>query len=621
MSGIAATYCFERTVEADWLDQMLVRARHRGDERTQWTGKCAALGVCDADRREIAHQVVTNGTLYNSGSLRRELVASGRVFTGESDAEVIRNAYEQWGVDCVRRFNGAFAFALWDEKTRSLFCARDQVGLKPLFYASANGVFACASEPKMIFGVPVIAKRPNEGLIGDYLSGRLHYNTESFFEGVCRLLPAHYLIVRADGSQEVRRYWDVREGSADAPATLEGCAEKFLELIQNSLKARLNGVTEPAMALSGGLDSPSLLILTEELLRSGQNGRNPVQTFSLVYSDKFADERDAIELVVKQTGANASFLTVDTGFAFDDLRKMIRHLDEPVVSLGVIIWWYIKKLAHQHGARRLINGHGPDELFAGINLNYFSDLIRSFDFGTLGREVSGYRQANYYQHNMSATSLIWNFGVKPLVPTRIKRLFKPGIPEWIDGDFARKVQLDRRLEATVPRHFPATFDQIIYEAFVSSFTPLVLNCEEACAAAFNIENSSPYLDVPLVEFAFSLPREMKIREGMTKLVQREAMQAKLPATITTKTEKTLIPTVIDHWLRDTSWGQIEEIYWSSQLRQRGYVDCGKMDEIFKRYGSGGKGSAGPEWTALNPLRRPLWRAVGLELWFQECMDK
>ncbi|MBW2059864.1 MAG: asparagine synthase (glutamine-hydrolyzing), partial [Deltaproteobacteria bacterium] len=238
--------------------------------------------------------ITYNGEIYNFLEIREELRKRGHRFRSNTDSEVILHSYEQWGVDCLRRFNGMWAFALWDGKKRRLFCARDRFGIKPFYFCREGDRFLFASEIKAILAYPRVRRIPNDACIYPYLAyGHLDTTGETFFKGIEQLRGGHYLTVDLESRRiALSRYWDIKPETAASGKSDKTYADEFLELFTDAVRMRLRSDVTVGTCLSGGLDSSSIVCITSRLL-----GNNGLRTFSSCFEDERYDERPFIDEV------------------------------------------------------------------------------------------------------------------------------------------------------------------------------------------------------------------------------------------------------------------------------------------------------------------------------------
>jgi asparagine synthase (glutamine-hydrolysing) len=317
--------------------------------------------------------VVYNGEIYNYLELREELKARGHTFRTATDTEVILCAYEEWGEACLERFNGMWAFALWDGHRQQLFCARDRFGIKPFYYVWDGTTFAFASEIKALLQMPDITRRPNEPVIYDYLRyGHLDHSEETFFTGIKQFPPAHFLLLRPTRQFSLRRYWDlIPDRRAEPLFTSDASyAERFYSLFEDAVRLRLRSDVPIGTCLSGGLDSSAIVCVANKLLLD-ENVIDPdlvgerQRTFSSCFDDRQYDERQYIQAVLALTGAEPNYTFPKGGELLDALTKLMWHQDEPFGSTSIYAQWRVMEKTAERGVKVLLDGQGGDELLAG----------------------------------------------------------------------------------------------------------------------------------------------------------------------------------------------------------------------------------------------------------------
>ena len=303
-------------------------------------------------------QVVFNGEIYNHADLRPQLEAAGHRYHTRSDTETIVHAYEQWGDDCVQRFRGMFAFAIWDAPRRRLLLARDRLGVKPLYWAWAGDRLLFASEIKAILESGLIAARANEAVLPEVLATRATAGEETLFRGIHKLMPGHVLTM-ADGHVQQRRYWDVPSAPEPA-ATAKGRAddaEAFRALLDESVRMRLMSDVPLGVFLSGGIDCSAIAGLMAR--RVGK-----LQTFSVAFEDRACNELEYAREVAASIGAEHHEVIVGERDFFGALPRLIWHEDEPIAHPSSVPLYFVSELARRH-VKVVLTGEGSDELLAG----------------------------------------------------------------------------------------------------------------------------------------------------------------------------------------------------------------------------------------------------------------
>ena len=290
--------------------------------------------------------LVFNGEIYNYIELREELILKGHRFHSKSDSEVILHAYEEWGTDCLRQFNGMWAFAIWDNRQKRLFCARDRFGIKPFYYALVNGSFLFASEIKALLTHPDAGKLPEPETLGTYLAwGVSDHSEKTMFEGIFQLRPAHWMMVTSEGPQEPSRYWDITINPSIQPEISDDdAASGLLESLLSATRLHLRSDVPVGTCLSGGIDSSTLTVLINNLIRDEAPASVGARqkTFSAVFTDKRFDESRYIDEIVNATGVDAYRVEPTPEQLWDDIDRLVWAQDEPFGSLSI----YAQYLRH-----------------------------------------------------------------------------------------------------------------------------------------------------------------------------------------------------------------------------------------------------------------------------------
>jgi len=378
MCGIAGIVAVDRL--DDSVRERAVRMRdviaHRGpDEEGLYCDGIAALAhrrlsIVDlsAGQQPLSNEdgsiwVVFNGEIYNHADVRPSLAAHGHRYRTKSDTETIVHAYEQWGDDCVRRFRGMFAFALWDAPRRRLLLTRDRLGVKPLYWCRAGDVLLFGSEIKAILESGLIGAQPNYAVLPEVLSTRYTSGTETLFVGIHKLLPGHQLVFE-DGNISIRQYWDLPTGAhADRPEERRGRSDadivaEFRALLTESVRLRLMSDVPLGMFLSGGIDSSAIAALMARMID------RPLQTFSVAFKERAFNELAYARDVADAIGAERHEVVIDDRDFFGALPKLVWHEDEPIAHPSSVPLYCVSALARQH-VTVVLTGEGSDELLAG----------------------------------------------------------------------------------------------------------------------------------------------------------------------------------------------------------------------------------------------------------------
>jgi asparagine synthase (glutamine-hydrolysing) len=601
--GLCGIVELECPPERARVDAMLDGLAHRGpDGRGAFEGDGVCLGhlrlaiidLSDAGLEPFASddgrlQLVFNGEIYNYLELREELRARGHVFRTQTDTEVLLAGYREWGERCVDHFNGMWAFAIWDSGRRTLFCSRDRLGIKPLYYRLEGSRFAFASEPWVLRGE---APRANLGAVRDYLEhGYLDQGDETFFDGVLRLPPAHSLTFGADGLR-LARYWQVeaREPPRDPVAAVR---ETFLDAVRLQLRADVPVGT----ALSGGIDSSSIAVAVAE------HGHERQQTVTAYFEDAGFDERPYARAVVERTGADAHWVSFTAGDLVENLPAIVRAQGEPFGSTSICAGWYVMREANRAGLTVMLDGQGGDELFGGYRAYFgyrLSDLLRAGRLVEATSELRAFAAVN--GPRWAAVAL-----VNPHVPERVRLAVRSrarGASTLVAPDLV--AQSHYLPNGTV---FPDRLRRQLHLVLTRRGLPELLRYEDRNSMAHSLEARVPLLDHRLVELAFSLPGDELIRRGETKSVLRRALADLLPPQVRERRDKLGFVTPEGRFLRGPLGELAQDAFASRSFAERGFVDAAAARRRLERHRRG-ELDAGFE----------LWRALNLELWAQEFLD-
>jgi len=563
--------------------------------------------------------IIHNGEIYNHIELREELKGKGHRFRSNTDTEVVVHSYEEWGTGCLQRFNGMWAFAIWDGRERKLFCSRDRFGIKPFYYYFDGKRFLFASEIKAIIEADFVQRKPNNQAIFDYLAyGIEDFSEDTFFSGIKRLNSGHYLEFFPGRTKlEIQRYYDIPLDHRLSQLTDDEYMQRFKELLEDSIRLRLISDVPIGSCLSGGLDSSSIVCLIDRLLmKEGLKlpGAEGIQnTFSVRFDDKRCDEGAYINDVIKNTNVDARF-TYLTGEALGkDLSALIWHQEEPFISTRSYAQWELYKLVKQHGIRVALDGQGGDELLAGYNRYYpalIAYLARSFQWKKLARE--SYFHCRLQGSSKACRNLITT-GYH-LSPRSLKRWIRKATR--VDGRPCLRNEFTDGLIEYPFRNGDVSFagnnffNRYLYEVFTSSHLPRLLRHQDKNSMAHSVESRLPFLDHRLVEFAFSMPWDQKIRRGTRKYILRNAMRGLIPESVRNRQDKIGFNTPEDIWIKKYYKDEFFDIINSPSFQQRPYFDTREMKQEINNYLRGRRN-----------IESTIWVWIVLELWLRMFIDQ
>jgi len=553
--------------------------------------------------------VTYNGEIYNHVELREELRAKGYRFRSASDTEVLLAAYQEWNEACVTRFNGMFAFAIWDRDRRRLFCARDRMGVKPFYYSWDGARFAFASEIKGLLSAG-LRPSPNQRAVFDYLDGAcLDHSEDTFFEGIRQLPPAHTLTV--DTQVTVQRYWGLPP-CGEAGLSMRDAAERFRHLFRDAVRLRLRSDVPIGTCLSGGLDSSSIVCVANDLMFVEHTVPRELigerqKTFSSCFEDPAYDERQFIRPVLERTGAEAHYTFPDPKELAESVSQLVWQQDEPFASTSIFAQWNVMRLAAQHGVKVLLDGQGADELLAGYHGffgAFFADLAAKRRWLGLLWELMAYRRLQgpipkYVFANLARAFL-------PSLLVRFLRSRMIGSVDWIAPEFRRQWGPTPAASSLAGSHLHRMQHQLLTWNGLRA----LLHYEDRNSMAFGIETRLPFLDYRLVEFLYGLEPELKIRNGWTKAVLREALDGVLPSEVCWRADKMGFVTPEDILFRTSLREMTRDILSDAQTRARGYLNVEAALKEFEAHEAGRKN-----------ISFTIWRWLNLELWCRAFVDQ
>jgi asparagine synthase (glutamine-hydrolysing) len=492
--------------------------------------------------------IIFNGEIYNYIELRTELARYGYEFHTGSDTEVILAAYQHWGVDCLSRFIGMWAFALLDRRENQLFLARDPFGIKPLYYARNEERFAFASEIKLLLECFNVSRQINPNRIYDYLRfGITDYGEETIFAEIRQVPAAHYLLIQLDNAApaKLKRYWGI-DLNLRADISFDDAAARLRELFLESVNLHLRSDVPIGTALSGGIDSSAIVMAMRHL-----NPQLEIHTFSYIADDPAVSEEHWADIVIDAAKAISHKVRPTPAEMMSDLNQLIDTQDEPFGSTSIYAQHRVFQLAHEAGIKVMLDGQGADELLAGYPFYLTSRVASLLRQGQLTEANRLTKQASNLPQS-TGMNLLARAGVS-LLPTGIRRLAKRATengaePGWLNNEwFAR-----RGIEPRQPfkNRGQDILREQLHHTVVESSLPMLLRYEDRNSMAHSIESRVPFLTVPLAEFIFSLPESYLIGpDGTSKRVFRQAMRGIVPDAILDRRDKIGFATPERKWLK------------------------------------------------------------------------
>ncbi len=480
--------------------------------------------------------VVLNGEVYNYRELKKELTKAGHEFLSDSDTEAIVHGYEQWGMELLlSRMIGMWGFALWDQSRRKLYLVRDRFGIKPLYYHLDDAQLVFSSEIKAIR--VLYPAKMNDRRIAEFLWFKPYESDETFFDGINQVMAAHYVELDvATKSLRTKRYWQLSEVNASYEKTdFSEATEKFYELFEQSIKLHMRSDVPVGTCLSGGLDSSSIVCLSQKLLQEGAlaekglENTKRLKTFSSAPQEKRISEVPYIEEVVQHTDVEPHFTTPTFDDFMKDFDELVAIHDEPFQDPSVYMQYRVIKLAKENGVKVLLDGQGGDECLAGYQRylhDYLKDLIR---------------EKKYFR------ALVNFFGTLDLTGPFFWRYFRKRFGTR-QRTLEEVITIDRPPERQLEYEANNLANRLRYDLLAGSIIEL-LKYEDTNSMAFSIESRVPFLFHPMIEYLFKLPMSTKINGRWTKYILRESMKGTLPERIRMRRGKLGFPAPSEEWAK------------------------------------------------------------------------
>ncbi|MFA5794776.1 MAG: asparagine synthase (glutamine-hydrolyzing) [Candidatus Brocadiia bacterium] len=557
---------------------------------------------------ESGNWITYNGEIYNYIELRKELGADK--FKKDSDTEVILYAYKKWGYDCVNHFRGMFAFALWDEANQLLFCARDRFGIKPFYHATMNSSFYFSSEIKALLPFMKSIDTDLDGF-KDYLTFQFCLAGKTLFKGVTELLPGHLMVIK-NNHIEVKRYWQVYY-NVDFKMDEKDCEDTIRNLLLESVDLHLRSDVPVGAYISGGLDSSIIAATATRNSAVGFEG----------FLGKFSFSRDYDESKYGRELAhwrNFKLFEVDISVNdfMENIHKVIYHLDSPVAGPGSFPQFIVSKMVSKH-RKVVLGGQGGDEIFGG----YARYLVAYFE-----QCIKGAIEGNLHSGSFVVTyeSIISNLTALSNYKPMLQEFWRDGLFDSLDKRYFRLINRAPVLDKEI--NWDALGDYSPYESFKSIFRadnvgkesyfdsmthfdfktllPALLQVEDRVSMASGLESRVPFLDHRLVEFAATIPSNIKFKNGTMKNVLKNAMKDSLPDSIRNRRDKMGFPVPLTEWINGEARDFVRGIFSSPAALNRGLINNNMVLSELENEPKFG---------------RKIWGLLCLELWQQEFHDK
>ena len=631
MCGICGIFnlALETAAQRERIDLMSARLIHRGpDSHGKFELPYLALAIrrlsiidLQTGDQPLFNEtgdvaLVFNGEIYNYRELRRDLVQRGHHFKTHSDGEVIAHLYEEQGPDCVRQLNGMFAIALWDNGAKRLLLARDRAGEKPLFYWFRDNTLVFASEIKAMFEYPGVGRTLDQEAVGQFFFYGYVPAPRSIFAEIRKLPAAHRMVIEA-GQVRVEPFWRLQEylrppGRPRVSRIEENALLKELRTrVREAALSRLVSDVPLGVFLSGGVDSSTLVALMSELTPGNVN------TFSVAFPEKAFNEESYARLVARRFNTRHHVLVADKAQLREGLEILADHLDEPLADAAVIPTFLISRFARKH-IKVALSGEGSDELFGGYPMyigarlaEYYLRLPRFLrrqlfarlqPFFPLSSSAvpMGLFLRRFLAHVDKEPALrhqIW-FGM--FAPDELNRLFSPQFDCCAKPGQQILAPLDRVREGTV---FEDAIAEVTYLDFRLYLEDDLLVKIDRASMACSLELRTPYLDHRLIEFAASLPAQLKVPTVQLKHLLKKAVSIWLPRRIVYR-QKRGFSVPVAEWMRRELRPWLNETLGEEKLKRNGLFNVAFVRRLLEEH-----------WARQADHRRLLWPLFCFQLWY------
>jgi asparagine synthase (glutamine-hydrolysing) len=632
MCGIAGILELGRDTRASAaaLREMCRVISHRGpDDDGFYTDGVVGIGMRRLSIVDVAggHQpisnedgtlwIVFNGEIYNHLTLREQLIARGHRYSTHSDTETVIHLFEEYGADCVQHLRGMFAFAIWNRNTKTLFIARDRLGIKPLYYKLTPERLLFGSEIKAVLAHGGIRPEFNRAALPEYLAFGYSSGEESFYAGIRKLLPGHTMTVGLEGKAEIRPYWDLDASSPHESRDQRYYVQSYRELLEGAVNSHLMSDVPLGVFLSGGVDSSAVAALMTKIRRE------PVETFSVGYSEQTYSELPFARTVSDHIKSRHHEVLVSEHDFFAALPHLIWHEDEPIAWPSSVSLYFVSRLARER-VTVVLTGEGADETLAGYTRYAFT--LKNAAMDRAYRSVVPNIVRRGLRNSVATSSLLGATLRRKLEHTFLAKDGNSWASFYFDNffsafgeaeqnglltsEFAREAAPStayKNVLAYWERSSGEMLQRLLYTDIKTYLVELLMKQDNMSMAA-SIESRVPFLDHVLVEFATRIPREVQIQGLAGKRILKKAVEDLLPHEILYR-PKLGFPTPWSGWLAGPRLETIREMLLEPRSLNRGYFRREAIEKLFNEHRAKHRDNYDR-----------IWRLLNLELWHRVCLE-
>ncbi|MCP4111786.1 MAG: asparagine synthase (glutamine-hydrolyzing) [Desulfobacteraceae bacterium] len=624
MCGICGYFSYKSLIKNETLELMNNQMIHRGPDDSGIINFTKNEPFCGLGHRRLSiidlsggRQPMTNedetiwiaynGEIYNHEELRKDLQARGHVYKTRSDTETIIHLYEEYGEDCVKFLRGMFAFAIADTKKKTLFLARDRLGIKPLYYADTGSGFVFGSEIKSVLKSGWIDPGIYYPAIPEYFAFGYVTNEWSMFDGIKKLLPGQYMVVSEKGI-DTKVYWEIKYDDRLKGYSLDDVKEHLRELFEESVRLRLMSDVPLGVFLSGGIDSSAIAY------SMSRHMNEPLKAFTIGFEKPYYSEAPYAKEVAKSIGAKLYEVVLKPHDFINSIEKLIHHEDKPVTwPSGVALYFIAKKAKHE--VKVVLTGEGGDELFGGYDKYWvtrwhikYGKYVDAFIPDRLREnlikkhlwdmpvplKIKKLTSHTLFYHRMNLDQIFFDNFYSTFALYQQRSLFSDTASEIIGQSSPYK----RSAEHFQGSQAPNILEKLLYTDIKTYLVQLLMKQDKMSMAA-SIESRVPYLDHKLVEFAANVPPEYKIKGTDVKYIVKETMKNMLPDSII-KRPKMGFPTPIQTWLKEPEFNNYaKEILFDTRTGKRDFYNMETVTKIFNDHVQGKMDNSGRLWYLIN----------------------
>src|SRR5271163_4325003 len=632
MCGIAGILEFGRDARASAtaLREMCRVISHRGpDDEGFYSDGSAGIGMRRLSIVDVAggHQpisnedgslwIVFNGEIYNHLALREQLIVRGHRYNTHSDTETVIHLFEEYGADCVQHLRGMFAFAIWNRNTKTLFIARDRLGIKPLYYKLTSDRLLFGSEIKAVLAHGGIRPEFNRAALPEFLAFGYLSGEESFYDGIAKLLPGHTMTIGPDGQPQIRQYWDLDTSKTHESRDESYYVASYRELLEGAVNSHLMSDVPLGVFLSGGVDSSAVAALMTKIRRE------PIETFSVGYTEQSYSELPFARTVSEHIHSRHHEVSLSEQEFFGALPHLIWHEDEPIAWPSSVSLYFVARLARER-VTVVLTGEGADETLAGYSRYAFTLTNAAVDRAYRNAVPSFLRRG--LRNQVATSSLLGATLRRKLEHTFLAKdgdswasfyfdnFFSAFSEAEQDGlltdEFASEVSTNSAYTNVLGYwdHSSGEMLQRLLYTDIKTYLVELLMKQDNMSMAASIESRVPFLDHRLVEFAARIPQRVQIAGLAGKKILKTAMQDLLPPSILNR-QKMGFPTPWSGWLKGSQLEIIQGLLLEPRSLERGLFKQSSVDRLFREHRARDRDHSDG-----------IWRLMNLELWHRVCLE-